>query len=479
MVMATMIRTTAQRGVASLCCPISSTSSRLFWTATRASAALGNNYSNSLDSPPRAAVVLLNAGTSAPLRLGSVRSYSRTPPRWRKKLPWEDDDFAEDAERIIIPGQKEIETLNCDHMTPEEIDELIAKAEQQMKDEYYAKFVPNWKPGPGRRKRPLMFTKDLRDFEYELKPEEFGKRWTMHDRRCGALAIKVGMMPVFDEVWGIRYPCTVLLLDKNIVLRHKTDEVNGYTSVCVAAGEKKRKRLSNAMMGQYKTLPGMENFRSKLNTLESPPWLICEFRVSEPAHLVPVNSRIHARHFVPGQCVDVSGKSKGKGFQGGMKRWGFGGMPASHGTTKSHRKIGTIGASQDPGRVWKGKKMPGRMGNKRVTKQNLRIVKIDRGRNLLYLHGHVPGNKGEWVEVRDAIKKPHWNTDKVKDSLARPPVPTFEYDLTIDGSGAPGHEEFMPRPHIDPTDPDFHERMIDINNAAAKAAKAAVQTVQS
>jgi hypothetical protein len=98
---------------------------------------------------------------------------------------------------------------------------------------------------------------------------------------------------------------------------------------------------------------------------------------------------------------------------------------------------------------------------------------------LLYVFGHVPGNKGEWVEVRDAIKKPLWNTDKVQGSLQRPPVPTFEYDLTIDGSGAAGHEEFMPRPHIDPTDPDYHERMTDIHNAEAKAAKAAVQTVQS
>lgn len=356
-------------------------------------------------------------------------------------------------------------------MSPEEIDRLIAKAEQDLKDEYESKFVPNWKPGM--RKRPLVYSYNLRDFEYELKPDEFGTPWTLRDKRCGALAIKVGMMPVFDDVWGIRYPCTVLLLDKNTVLRHKTEEKHGYTAVTVAAGEKKRKRVNPSVLGQYKTLPEQENI---YESTESPPWLIREFRVSDPAHLIPVNTPIHARHFVPGQCVDVAGKSKGKGFQGAMKRWGFRGMPASHGVSKSHRALGSTGACQDPGRVWKGKKMAGRMGNKRVTKQNLRVVKIDRGRNLLYVLGAVPGNKGEWVEIRDAVKRPLWGKPgKVQDDADRPPLPTFEYDMSIDGSGAAGHEEFMPRPTIDPTDPDFIERMQEAHNASVKAAKAAAQ----
>jgi len=133
------------------------------------------------------------------------------------------------------------------------------------------------------------------------------------DYRCGALAIKVGMMPIFDT-WGVRHPCTVLLLDKNVVLRHKTQEKHGYMSVTVAAGERKRKNVGVCVMGQYQTLPGMKDLRQ---STEHPPWFIREFKVSDPSYLIPVNTRIHARHFVPGQCVDVAGISKGKGTQGG------------------------------------------------------------------------------------------------------------------------------------------------------------------
>jgi hypothetical protein len=147
--------------------------------------------------------------------------------------------------------------------------------------------------------------------------------------------------------------------------------------------------------------------------------------------------------------VDVSGISKGKGFQGAMKLHGFSGMPASHGTSKSHRSLGSTGSCQDPGRVFKGKKMAGRMGTNRVTKQNLRIVKIDRGRNLLFIKGAVPGNKGAFVEIRDAIKRPFWGTDRVLDQVDRPPLPTFEYE-EVDGCGEPGHELFMPLTKQDP-----------------------------
>merc|ERR1719201_380005 len=136
-----------------------------------------------------------------------------------------------------------------------------------------------------------------------------------------------------------------------------------------------------------------------------PPYLVREFRVSSELYLPSPGTIIPARHFVPGQAVDISGVNKGKGFQGGMKRHGFQGMPASHGVSKSHRSIGSTGQCQDPGRVFKGKKMPGRMGATRITVQNLRVIMIDRGRNLVYVNGGVPGQKGAFVEIRDAVKR--------------------------------------------------------------------------
>ena len=136
-------------------------------------------------------------------------------------------------------------------------------------------------------------------------------------------------------------------------------------------------------------------------------------------------------------------------------------MPATHGTSLSHRALGSTGQCQDPGKVFKGKKMAGRMGNERVTVQNLRVLKVDRGRNLLYVAGAVPGQKGGFVEIRDAVKKPLWRTDKVMDSLERPPLPTFEYDPEIDGSGT-CVEEFMPLEDEDPLDPDYMDTTVAI-----------------
>ena len=176
-------------------------------------------------------------------------------------------------------------------------------------------------------------------------------------------------------------------------------EEHGYAAVRVAAGERKRKNVGKAVMGQYTHDPQLA---------ESPPYTVREFRVTDEDNLLPIHSTIHARHFVPGQNVDVSGISKGKGFQGAMKRHGFRGMPASHGTSRSHRSLGSTGQCQDPGKVFKGKKMAGRMGTDRVTVQNLQILKIDRGRDLIYVKGHVPGQNGNFVEIRDAVKKPLW-----------------------------------------------------------------------
>lgn len=141
---------------------------------------------------------------------------------------------------------------------------------------------------------------------------------------------------------------------------------------------------------------------------------------------------------------------------GGMKRHNFGGMPASHGTSKTHRAIGSTGQCQDPGRVFKGKKMPGRMGCDRVTTQNLRIIKIDRGLDLLFVRGAVPGNRGGFVEIRDAVKRPLFGTDLVEfgaEGSATPPLPTFEYDDDIDGSGKLGFEVMKPLEERDPDEP--------------------------
>jgi large subunit ribosomal protein L3 len=273
------------------------------------------------------------------------------------------------------------------------------------------------------------------------------------------------MVPVFDDRWGVRYPCTVLLVDENVVVGHKTNHRDGYTSVVLGAGKRKRKNVGPSVLGQYKSVLESPDNGDDDND-DDPPYLLKEFRIHamyggdddddavSSRLLPPVGSRIHASHFVPGQNVDVSATSSGKGFQGGMKRHGFAGMPASHGVSRSHRSIGSTGQCQDPGRVFKGKKMPGRMGGVRVTTQNLRVVKIDRGRNLLYVHGSVPGKCGNFVEIRDAVKRPLWGTDLVWNKLDRPPLPTFAFDPDVDGSGRPGHEMFMPLPDADPLAPD-------------------------
>jgi large subunit ribosomal protein L3 len=180
-----------------------------------------------------------------------------------------------------------------------------------------------------------------------------------------------------------------------------------------------------------------------------------EFRITDPGYFIPVGQQIHASHFCAGQAVDVSAISKGKGFQGAMKRHGFKGLPASHGVSRSHRALGSTGSNQDPGKVFKGKKMAGRMGGTRVTKQNLRVLQVDRGRNLVYVVGAVPGPRGRFVEIRDAVKKPGWNTDKVREK--RPPVPTVVPDAAIDGTGLAGHVVFMPLPPRDPLASDMDD----------------------
>ena len=212
--------------------------------------------------------------------------------------------------------------------------------------------------------------------------------------RSGVIAQKVGMTRIFTET-GEHIPVTVLKLDNVQVLSHRTDDKNGYTALQLGAGTRKPSRLTKA---------DRQNFaKSEVE----PKRKVVEFRVS-PDNLIEVGAEITADHFVAGQFVDVTGTNQGKGFQGAMKRWNFGGLRATHGVSVSHRSHGSTGQRQDPGKVFKGKKMAGHMGDERVTTQNLIVVKTDVERGLLMVRGAVPGSKGGWVVVRDAVKKsPH------------------------------------------------------------------------
>ena len=210
--------------------------------------------------------------------------------------------------------------------------------------------------------------------------------------RSGVLALKVGMTRIFTE-GGEHVPVTVLKLDKLQVLGQRTVEKNGYTAVQVGAGTRKPSRVSKAER---------QNF---VIAESEPKRKVVEFRVS-PENLIEVGAEITANHFVEGQMVDVSGVSQGKGMQGAMKRWNFSGLRATHGVSVSHRSHGSTGQRQDPGKVFKGKKMAGHMGDDSITTQNLVVVKTDVERGLIMVRGAVPGSKGNWVMVRDAVKRP-------------------------------------------------------------------------
>lgn len=209
--------------------------------------------------------------------------------------------------------------------------------------------------------------------------------------RSGIIAKKVGMTRLFMED-GKQIPVTVLHLDELQVVAQRTSEKDGYTAVQLGAGAAKAKRTSQAMRGHF----------AAANV--APKRKVAEFRVEE-ANLIEVGAEISAEHFVEGQKVDVAGTSIGKGFAGAMKRHNFGGLRASHGVSISHRSHGSTGQCQNPGRVFKGKKMAGHMGAVRVTTQNLEVVKTDADRGLVFIKGAVPGSKGGWVTVKDAVKK--------------------------------------------------------------------------
>lgn len=227
--------------------------------------------------------------------------------------------------------------------------------------------------------------------------------------RTGVLAKKIGMTRVFGAD-GAHVPVTVLSLEGCQVVGVKKDEVrevdvtkkgekvgtrkanDGYTAVVLGAGARKAKNVTKSLRGSF----------AKASV--EPKAVVREFRV--PADmLLEVGAEISADHFVSGQKVDVVGITKGKGFAGAMKRWNFGGLEASHGVSVSHRSHGSTGQRQDPGRVFKGKKMAGHLGTERVTTQNLEIVRTDAARGLILVKGAVPGAQNSWVEIRDAVKQ--------------------------------------------------------------------------
>jgi large subunit ribosomal protein L3 len=210
--------------------------------------------------------------------------------------------------------------------------------------------------------------------------------------RTGVIAKKIGMTRVFQED-GKQIPVTVLQLDTLQVVAQRTEETNGYTAIALGCGTAKAKRTSQAMRKVF------------ANAGVEPKRKIVEFRVA-PENLVEVGEEIIADHYFEGQFVDVSGITIGKGFAGGMKRHNFGGLRATHGVSISHRSHGSTGQCQNPGKVFKGKKMAGHMGSVRVTTQNLQVVKTDSDRGVIMIKGAVPGPKGSWVTIKDAVKKP-------------------------------------------------------------------------
>ena len=235
--------------------------------------------------------------------------------------------------------------------------------------------------------------------------------------RSGVIARKIGMTRVFNDA-GEHIPVTVLKLDDVQVVSQKTAERDGYTAVQLGAGTAKVKNVSKALRGHY----------AKASVL--PKRKLAEFRISDDA-MVDVGETFGASHFVAGQKVDAVGISQGKGFAGAMKRHNFGGLRASHGVSISHRSHGSTGQCQDPGKVFKGKKMAGHMGAVRVTTQNLEVVSTDDEAGLILIHGAVPGAKNGWVLLSDAIKK------------ARPEEAPFPAGLLSD---AKAEEEVAPAP---------------------------------
>ena len=210
--------------------------------------------------------------------------------------------------------------------------------------------------------------------------------------RTGVIAKKMGMTRLFGDD-GRHVPVTVLQIDGLQVVARREQDRDGYTAVQLGAGVAKAKNVAKPQRGHF----GKAEVEPKA--------YMAEFRVTED-NLLDVGAELSAEHFVAGQLVDIQGRTQGKGFAGGMKRWNFGGLRATHGVSVSHRSLGSTGQRQDPGKVFKNKKMAGHMGDKNRTQQNLEIVSTDAARGLIFVKGSVPGSKGGWLLVKDAVKVP-------------------------------------------------------------------------
>jgi large subunit ribosomal protein L3 len=248
--------------------------------------------------------------------------------------------------------------------------------------------------------------------------------------RTGVIAKKVGMTRLF-QADGRHVPVTVLQLDELQVVGRREMDRDGYTAVQLGAGKAKAKNVAKPQ-------------RSAFGKAEvEPKAKVVEFRVDEDA-LLDVGARISAEHFVAGQLVDVAGVTQGKGFAGAMKRWGFRGLRATHGVSVSHRSHGSTGNRQDPGRVFKNKKMAGHMGARNRTQQNLEIVRTDPIRGLLFVKGSVPGHKGAWLTVSDAIKLPRHETAPYPAGIIETAQPIAEQEHAPAGLVEEGAVHEMP-----------------------------------
>jgi large subunit ribosomal protein L3 len=243
--------------------------------------------------------------------------------------------------------------------------------------------------------------------------------------RSGVIAQKVGMMRVFTDA-GEHVPATVLRLANCQVIAHRTKDKDGYVALQLGSGTRKVRNVSKAERGHFAV--------AKVE----PKRKLAEFRVEE-SELIPVGAEITADHFVVGQYVDVTGTSIGKGFAGPMKRWNFGGLRASHGVSVSHRSHGSTGGRQDPGKTFKEKKMAGHMGVDRVTTLNLKVVMTDVERGLVLVEGAVPGAKGGWIRLRDAVKKALPKDTPTPGKFRLPDAPSAE--KSEPAAGAPAANE--------------------------------------
>jgi len=239
--------------------------------------------------------------------------------------------------------------------------------------------------------------------------------------RSGLIAQKMGMTRIYSES-GDHIPVTVLRVENCQVVSQRQQDKDGYTALQLGVGTRKVKRVTKAMRGHF----AVANVEPKRK--------LAEFRVA-PENMIEVGAELTADHFVAGQFVDVTGTSVGKGFAGAMKRHNFGGLRASHGVSISHRSHGSTGQCQDPGKVFKGKRMAGHMGAERVTTQNLKIVRTDADRGLILVEGAVPGSKGGWILIKDAVKRARPDEAPVPGAFKAAATPAAE--VTNDDSAAP------------------------------------------